>query len=399
MLYAALAVIAIIALSIWVFTIVSEENKPKTSDKVETKFKKTENIIESKSKQEFEIKNTTKNNSLGKKLKVIDLGINSKSEYLNRPGYEAMPDPNETIIRIMYIGNGIREVFGVNLFEKSMPTYLKEGFITNNAGEKISYIQKLSFPNNFTLNNFSDSRFKEGNYTVGFNLSSKEEIITHTITFVKSISIENLTGQELNILGKNYYVQKADSSLYKLQLLESPYFLNLNTEEQTLINYPGEEPFLISIDHIDIDNTILKIENKTTKRLYKKDLYLHKNISIIVDDILADPKSENGRVKLAISPKKIVMEGSRKLKVNSKYIEEISSEFYPEDKSIIDKIKLKWTSSRDTFATYNKSLLMPFFENLEIAMSDVKGDYEDDDEDPYVYIHIIAKTFKLSEVN
>jgi hypothetical protein len=273
-------------------------------------------------------------------------------------------------------------VFGDKINKGDLPIFLKDESMT--LGK---YDKKIILSEDFKLENFSD--------TIGFELSRNDLILDYEIDFGYKLSWDDIVGENIFILGREYIIIESNYDSKQIFLWEYPHTFILNEDEIVTFNALSSDD--ISIMFIDDTRIKLKINGHEMETLGVGEIYSEENFWILIEDILFSGKNGERRVVITFSPKQIIL-SQGELNYNSKDIDGIDVFIDTTSKESIRKIKISWKLQESFFLTGETSLLMPFFETLEFSLGeqiiDYNYDYNYNEQEEYYWkTYLVAKNY------
>lgn len=264
-----------------------------------------------------------------------------------------------------------------------LPVLLAKGTYTNDANNDYKYEQKLTIGTTLRLNGFSDSEHNDRTPSVGINVSSDTAVLNYTLQFTTAAesavsSANRLTDFEttnLNILGKSYYVLKADNATnnWKFTLLDAASSAIVK-EGETKTATVGAKNYEIAIDFISTSEVRLRVNGEVTKALAELETYkLSDGTYIGIKDIAArDVAGALGSVELSIGTGKLELTNGQAVVLNDKSISQVLSYITPATSSgstrKLQSITLEWKTDDKEFITPDTELVMPGFGAVKLAM-------------------------------
>jgi len=396
--YALLILLVVVIVAIWIFIIIAGESE-EAPVFGESYTSSREPVVrgESNSSLVTDHTNGTKKPKKPKKpLSVVNLAINQSTQLFNYPEGDPLSTENVTVTKIIKEGESMWDVLGKTFFHYDLPSFLEKRSIYNSQlRSEVLYSQSIVIAQNITLNNFTDDSFRDGNATFGFNLSSKQDLFIYKISFITNSPLEGFEGEELFLMGKNYYIQEAKTSEEELVLLESPYILRMIENHSYILNYPLRESIQISIEALETNNTlVLSLDNETTSRLQVGSEAQYNNLTLFIKEILYDPLG-NSRVVVVISPTKVILKDNTWIQRDGVVNEEVYFEMGLDESERADELRIAWSPQEKLFVAYEHDIVFPIFETITVSVSDWAYYDPDLEEDPYVHLYFSTEISEL----
>ena len=282
--------------------------------------------------------------------------------------------------RHLNLNENLKDVFGRYVDEDSFDIFFE-------SGGDFDYRQKIEVGNGFMLEDFEDED-DEDEKVFGFMLDSGDVIFNYSIDFSKGILWEDFSGSEIFMFGRDYYV--FDGSSDRIGFLEFPGFFDLYYDEDVVLEHPMIGLVNFSLDFLNKEKVILNVDGERVRSLNVGEFYVGEGFYIFVEDILYSGKGE-GRVELVISPRRIIVEDGY-IKPESEIIEDIEFFISPEDEDLIEEIKFSWVLDDEFFLGKDVELSVPFFDNLNFSISDVKSE---DSGKSYVDVYLSVESLRM----
>jgi len=286
------------------------------------------------------------------------------------------------------LGENMSEFYST-LDNEQLTKVLADGVYTNDANDEYDFEQSITLGTQLQLTHFLDSDFNNDKPIIGFDLADGTHILNYTLEFTPDAvlggtlsstkHIPNLETTDLTMLGRSYYIVKAEenSNGVKLTLLD-----NANTATATYGDEPmavtvGDKTYQVSVDFIDATNTILVVDGVKTNKMVEGDVFkVGTDSYVAVKNILYDAKESGiSKVEFSIGSGKIVMENGQEVQVNGKDISDITdpgqilNAYITNSSTDVSKIVLEWNLDDDDWIAPGTELVLPGFETIKFSMT------------------------------
>jgi hypothetical protein len=286
------------------------------------------------------------------------------------------------------LGNTMSSFYS-KIDEGELSTVLAEGTFSNDANDEFDFEQEISLGTALTLTHFleTDSDFSGADVPViGFNLVDNTHILNYTLEFSPDAaeaggvwsSGNDLETTDITLLGKTYYVLTARNTTginHKLTLLDSANSAIISEGEVSSIS-AGSASYEVSIDFIDDDEVILKVDGITTNKLAEGGVYkVATDTYVAVKSVLYDSKESGvSKAEVSIGSGKIVLENGQEVKINNEDVSDNSNSvlnaYIETTGNDLDKIILEWDLDDDAWIVPGEDLVLPGFETIKLSMGE-----------------------------
>jgi hypothetical protein len=272
--------------------------------------------------------------------------------------------------------------------EDELSILLADGTYVADDNDEFDYEQKITLGAP-TLTHFRDTDYST-TPTVGFRLASNTFVLNYTLDFttdaesdVTSNDMEDITGSDLLLMGKTYYVSSllngTNANYFnKLILLDSATTGTVSEGETVTVTDAGTT-YEVSMSYIDNDEVKFVVNGETAPKsgkLNSGDSYKLADGSYIgVKDISKlEVSGETGSVVFSIGSGKLEFTSSQTVKLNDDTITGLKGYVHRGSASsgaeTVDKIVIEWKTDDEVFLTPQSDLLMPGFETLKFTMNE-----------------------------
>ena len=290
------------------------------------------------------------------------------------------------------VNTNLYDSFREDISSKHLSLFLNDSHFTTGGGTKVNYESRINFSEVFYLNKFSDDDYNDGENITGFNISSGSKILDYIIDFEEDFEIDEFHESFIIIFGREYFViDKGDIDNNKI-FLENPYSFRIWEGENISGKYPGINLTNFSIEFFGEESIKLKVNNETTMLLGSNSYHEFENLYVYIDEVLFSTNLGVG-ASLVISPKELIIHDNY-IEYEEKAVKEIEFIFV-EDGTEYDYLIMTWTTDDELFLTPDRNVFIPFFENLEFAMTDI---YRNPSNDKYSNVSLNVFSHKITQI-
>ena len=104
------------------------------------------------------------------------------------------------------LGDNITGVISTSIDEDELPVLLADGVFVDDDNDEFDFTQKIDISAALQLTMFEDNDYVEDQPTIGFRITSGDNVLDYTIEFSDEPLIEDLETADLTLMGKTYYI-------------------------------------------------------------------------------------------------------------------------------------------------------------------------------------------------
>ena len=269
-----------------------------------------------------------------------------------------------------------------------LSTVLKDSVFLNDDNTEYKYEQKIEMGKEGILF-FHDSQFNDDTPVVGFNMDRNDHILNYTLDFtptnadggtaVSSDEFPKLDNQDIEILGKKYYISDAEVTTngVQLTLLDSSSSASI-AEGETKTMTIGSTSYEVAIDFISTTEVKLSINGELTNSMTEGQTYkLSDGTYVGVKDISArDVAGVVSKVEFSLGIGKVVLEQGQEVKLNDDDVSELADAngytsvlkaYFTNTTTTIDKVVIDWNLDDDAWLKPGMEMSMPGFGAIKMS--------------------------------
>jgi hypothetical protein len=263
-----------------------------------------------------------------------------------------------------HLGDTITGVVSSTLDEDEMPILLNDGVYVDSSNDEFDYTQTVTMAAS-RLVMFEDNDYAADEPTVGFHLSSGDDVLTYTLTFNDEPDFDDMDSTDLTLMGKDYYVLEA--AYNELTLLDSASDTILAEGETATLDVGGDK-YVVSINFISETEAKLEVNGEKTNSLSETETYKLKDGAYLgLKDILYTAKDSGvSKVEFSIGNGKLVLTDGDDVELNEDTIDGLAVDL-TNTTAALSSISLDWNADDDLFITEDMQAVMPGFGAIQLV--------------------------------
>jgi hypothetical protein len=264
-----------------------------------------------------------------------------------------------------HLGDTITGVVSSTLDEDEMPILLNDGTYVDSSNDEFDYTQTITMAAS-RLVMFEDNDYAADEPTIGFHLSSGDDVLTYTISFNDEPDFDDMESTDLNLMGRDYYVLSADYQ--EITLLDSASDTILAEGETATLDV-GTDKYVVSINFIGETTVKLEVNGEKTNSLsLAAPTYKLKDGSYIgLKDILYTSKESGvSKVEFSIGNGKLVLTDGDTVELNEDDVDGLTVDLV-NNSAALTSISLDWNADDDLFITEDMQAVMPGFGAIQLV--------------------------------
>lgn len=291
-------------------------------------------------------------------------------------------------------------IFTGTIDEDDLPNVLGDGTFTAADNDLYDYEQNIILGNPI-LTHFRDSDYEDlallddRTPTIGFKIPQFNiHILTYVHNFIQTVGtnivggrFDDFEGAHINLLGRDFYIVKATSSLL-LSMISGKGKYDLE-EAETKTFYIDGRAYVASIRYLDTDEVVLDINGERVPASGKMvtggiTRFDETNYISIIDVDKPDSAGERGSIYFVVGDGKLELSDGNDVKWNDDTITGLKANietgsFTSPDQEGIDSISLEWNTDEEEFLTNDLNLHMPKpFDHVYFSMDDFVSDRDEE---------------------
>lgn len=259
------------------------------------------------------------------------------------------------------------------LTKNDLPVVLADGIFRDKDNTDRRYTQEIQLNESLALTHFSDYDYKSEEPTVGFHLDSGSQVLEYKLNFISKPAEANIAEQEIELMGKTYYIAKVSATEQKIELLDSANKLVVVEGESASINAGGKS-YQVEISSASLSGgdaeARLIVNGETLPALKKGQTRKLADGSFIgiIDVVVANRERDSHKVEVSIGTGKMTLTNGQYLRLNDKDdVRDIKAVVDYDSKDLVS-LGLIWKTDKKAFLTADTSLTIPQFENLKLQV-------------------------------
>lgn len=268
------------------------------------------------------------------------------------------------------LNEGIYDVVPRAVVNEDMPTLLRDNLYFDAEGNSFDYSQRI-IHSNLMFQNFSDSDYNYGEWTLGFEIQERGSILNYTLGFVNFPYYQTLEGSEIQILGEDYFVGDADfyfDQIVKINLF-GPFVSSAVSEGMSsFVDFEGIS-HEVSLDYVTnsearfiVDGEVMRVLSVgQSARTSSGDYILLEEINMTAE-MSAEFLIGRGTWQIR---------DDRAIEINDEYVYDLTGFIETTAQGNLSSITFEWRADDDEFITEVQDLYFPEFESFYFELESI----------------------------
>lgn len=279
--------------------------------------------------------------------------------------------------------NSVNDVYNNNLDDEELTKLLEDVVYKDKAKTEFDVEQTIVLADH-EIDIISDRKYNNEEPTFGITIPRSQAVFDYKIDFVDDQpELAKMDDSEISILGKTYYIFKADKEA--ITLLDSSGSQSIAETERDKKIIVGGKEYTVSVDVYADSKVRFTVNGETTGGLQKAHSEkLSDDSYIVVRDVFYAPKESGiSSVDFSIGKGEIYLPKNGDVKVNGDKVDGLKSVYtlINSDKELQD-LTLNWAATEKTWLTGAKGyqkMTFPVFEGAEYIFDGMttSSDYDE----------------------